>query len=396
METGKPKFKNLLKFALIVLSIIIVNIPSNGQSAEKKEVKYLSGTDNENTVTWDFFCTSGRKSGVWTNIEVPSHWEQQGFGEYDYGRDYRTYGKKHRFADETGMYKHKFTVPENWKGKEIFIVFEGSMTDTEVKINGKLAGPLHQGSFYQFRYNISDKLHEGENLLEVKVDKVSANRSVNAAERYADYWIFGGIFRPVYLEAFPKEFIERVAITAQADGTFLMDVFPKNLKSNKQIEALIFDANGKEVQTCSARVSKTDSLLTLTCKINNPETWTSETPSMYKVIVRLKNGKEVLYETSEKFGFRTIEIRESDGIYVNGTKVKLKGINRHVWWPETGRCINAKIDLLDVQLLRQMNMKAVRCSNYPPDQIFLDYCDSLGIFVLDELAGWQNAYDTEV
>jgi hypothetical protein len=71
-----------------------------------KQVVFLSGIDNEHTVDWDFFCTSGRKSGYWTKIKVPSHWEQQGFGEYDYGRDYRTYGKKFKFSDETGIYKH--------------------------------------------------------------------------------------------------------------------------------------------------------------------------------------------------------------------------------------------------------------------------------------------------
>ena len=132
---------------------VITNYSIDLSAQDRKETLFLSGTDNENTVTWDFFCTSGRKSGVWSTIEVPSHWEQQGFGEYDYGRDYRTYGKKFKFADETGIYKHSFTIPENWKDKDIFIVFDGSMTDTEVKINGELAGPIHQGSFYQFSYN---------------------------------------------------------------------------------------------------------------------------------------------------------------------------------------------------------------------------------------------------
>ena len=211
----------------IIAAGLIIFIGMTSLASVEKEIKYLSGTDNENTVTWDFFCTAGRNSGVWTKIEVPSHWEQQGFGEYDYGRDYRTYGKKFRFSDETGRYKHLFNVPENWKEKEVYIVFDGSMTDTEVKINGQLAGPIHQGAFYQFRYNITDKLVEGENLLEVTVHKVSENRSVNSAERYADYWIFGGIFRPVYLEAFPKEFIERMAVSAEADGNFSVDVFPE-------------------------------------------------------------------------------------------------------------------------------------------------------------------------
>src|SRR3954471_16358969 len=88
--------------------------------AQTKEIKYLSGTDSKNTVAWDFFCTGGRNSGVWTKIQVPSQWEQQGFGAYNYGRDYKTYGKNFRFADEKGIYKYSFNVPALWKGKEIF------------------------------------------------------------------------------------------------------------------------------------------------------------------------------------------------------------------------------------------------------------------------------------
>ncbi len=94
------------------------------------------------------------------------------------------------------------------------------MTDTEVKVNGQLVGPIHQGAFYRFKYNISPFLKpEGANLLEVKVNKVSANQLVNEAERGADFWVFGGIFRPVFLEAFPKEHLQRVAINAKADGS---------------------------------------------------------------------------------------------------------------------------------------------------------------------------------
>jgi len=127
-------------------------------SFAQKQTLFLSGTDNIHTKTWDFFCTSGRKCGEWTKIEVPSHWEQQGFGEYDYGRDYRTYGKKFKFADEKGIYKYAFQVPADWKNRQIFIVFEGSMTDTEVKINGKSAGITHQGAFYRFKYDVTGLL----------------------------------------------------------------------------------------------------------------------------------------------------------------------------------------------------------------------------------------------
>ena len=104
----------------------------------------------------------------------------------------------------------------------------------------------------------------------------------------------------------------------------------------------------------------------------------------------------MLFSGSEKFGFRTIEVRHGDGIYINGTKVKMKGINRHSFWPESGRTLNYEICLKDVQLIREMNMNAVRCSHYPPDTEFLDICDSLGLYVLDEIAGWQRWYDTSV
>ncbi|MCG2614237.1 glycoside hydrolase family 2 [Terrimonas sp. NA20] len=373
------------------LLLILVPVLSEAQI---KEVKYLSGIDNENTVGWDFFCTGGRNSGVWTKIQVPSHWEQQGFGSYNYGRDYKTYGKNFRFADEQGFYKHSFTVPISWKGKRIFIVFEGSMTDTEVKINGKSAGAKHQGAFYRFKYDITDKLIASkQNLLEVTVSKMSSDESVNNAERLADYWVLGGIFRPVLLEAVPVDFIDHIAIDAKADGSFAMNAFLNAAKPGQIVTAEVRDAQDRVVASASAVVK--DTIVKLNTMLKNPLLWTAETPNLYKVIVSLRQGSKQVYKTSEKFGFRTIEIRKQDGIYLNGVKIKMKGVNRHVWWPETGRSVNAKIDLMDVKLIREMNMNAVRCSHYPPDKSFLNICDSLGLYVLDELAGWQKAYSTK-
>lgn len=364
--------------------------------SQEKEIKYLSGTDNMNTASWDFFCTGGRKSGYWTKIEVPAHWEQQGFGAYNYGRDYKTYGRNFRFADEQGFYKHTFRVPASWKGKRILIVFEGSMTDTEVRINKKPAGPKHQGAFYEFKYDITDKINfSGDNELDVKVSKMSADESVNNAERLADYWIFGGIFRPVYLQAVPQEYIDHVSIDARADGGFSMKVFPLNIKNSNTVTAEIVDNNGKVVGTAAAKLSPGDTVVLLKSQVKNPMQWTAETPHRYSVNVVLKNNAATVYKTREKFGFRTIEIRHGDGIYLNGVKIKMKGVNRHVWWPETGRCVNPAIDLADVKLIKEMNMNAVRCSHYPPNKSFLDYCDSLGLYVLDELAGWQQAYATK-
>ncbi|HET7898508.1 MAG TPA: glycoside hydrolase family 2, partial [Flavisolibacter sp.] len=333
----------LLKKKILVL---VFSAWSVAAFSQQKEIQYLSGTDNTHTVSWDFFCTGGRNSGYWTTIPVPSHWEQQGFGSYNYGRDYKTYGKNYRFADEKGLYKYRFTAPAAWRNKKVFLVFEGSMTDTDVKLNGKSAGPVHRGAFYRFKYDVTDQIKFGAgNVLEATVSKMSEDASVNNAERLADYWVLGGIFRPVYLEAVPKEHIDYIAIDAKADGSFALQAFPKGLTSSKTITATIFDAKGKPVGSTSAKASANDSVVNLQTKLSGVLKWTSETPHLYKVVVSLKDGAKAVYQTSEKFGFRTIEVRHGDGIYLNGVQIKMKGANRHVWWPETGRCVNPEIDL---------------------------------------------------
>ncbi|MGC5745658.1 glycoside hydrolase family 2 TIM barrel-domain containing protein [Chryseobacterium sp. NFX27] len=365
--------------------------------AQSKEIQFLSGKDAEQTKEWDFWINGGRKSGSWNKISVPSQWEQQGFGSYNYGRDYVTYGRNFKFNDETGLYKHKFLIPDSWKGRSINIVFEGSMTDTEVKINGKLAGAIHQGAFYEFKYDISDKLNVGkENVLEVKVSKMSADKSVNNAERLADYWVLGGIFRPVYLEAIPKENISLTGIDAKADGTFRSSILLKGIEKVNSLKVELFDSNNILVGESQIKIEKGDTIKQIQFSVKNPKLWTAETPNLYKAKFSLKKNRRNIFQTEEKFGFRTIEIKKGDGIYINGTKIKMKGINRHVWWPETGRAVSKSIDLMDVQLIKEMNMNAVRCSHYPPNKSFLQICDSLGLYVLNELAGWQKKYSTEV
>jgi hypothetical protein len=378
-------------------TFLLVCITSLAANAQQKQIQYLSGTDAKNTVQWDFFCTAGRNSGEWKKIQVPSCWEQQGFGNYNYGRDYKTNGKNARFYDEQGMYKYQFKVPATWKGKNINIVFDGSMTDTEVKINGKSAGAIHKGAFYRFKYDISALLnYDKPNTLEVTVSKMSSDASVNNAERLADYWVFGGIFRPVFLEATPKAFIDYVGIDAKADGKFSIQAWTKGLSQNATIVTTITDANKRIVGSLKVPVEKSAENVIATVQMQNIKTWTSETPNLYNANVVLQDatGKK-LYELNEKFGFRTIEIKYGQGIYINGTQVKFKGVNRHCFWPETARSLSKENELTDVLLLKEMNMNAVRCSHYPPDKYFLQLCDSLGIYVLNELAGWQKAYSTK-
>lgn len=363
--------------------------PSTAQAAETETV-YLSGTDKDHTVIWDFMCTSGRNSGSWKTIAVPSNWETQGFGTYTHGWN--------NAPNEKGLYKYTFTPSAGWRGKNVTLVFEGAMTDTEVKINGVSAGPIHQGGFYRFQYDVTGLLQYGKpNLLEVTVSKDSADVSINRAERLGDYWIFGGIFRPVYLEARPAESIMRTAVNAKADGSFAVDVYLKGLTTADRLTGRIKRLNGAAVgEEFSIPVSVGQSKQTLTTRIANPLLWTAETPNQYQYEIKLMRGRSEIHKTTQRFGFRTIEVRPGDGIYVNGRKIMLKGAPRHSFWPDSGRTTSPAISRDDVLMMKEMNMNAVLTAHYPHDRHFLDYCDSLGLYVLDELAGWQKKYDTAV
>ena len=380
---------------LLVISFIclpaILGLKAWGQDTRTTETIYLSGTDKDHKVDWQFYCTDGARSGQWTTIGVPSCWELEGFGHYNYGHDRPPH-------NEQGIYRTCFTLPQQWNAKRVFIVFEGVMTDAEVRINGQLAGPIHQGAFYRFKYDITALINKQQeedeaNLLEVTVSKESANKSVNEAERRADYWIFGGIFRPVYLEAQPAAFIDHVAIDARHTGEWRADIWT-DAPDSKQLTAdvAILDDLGHVIGKSQRADIQSDSTR-LSLNISSPKAWTSETPDLYTARFTLYEDGRPVHTYDKRFGFRTIELRQHDGFYVNGVKVRFKGVCRHTFWPESGRTISKALAIEDVNLIKEMNMNAVRMSHYPPDQYFLDACDSLGLYVIDELAGWQSAYD---
>lgn len=398
------KKKLLLHFVLLCGMLVLqsVNAQNKNQTFNTTEtgIQYLSGTGSDDTVDWEFFCTDGPNSGKWTTIPVPSCWELQGFGTYQYGMPF--YGKANPpgIANEQGKYKYKFKLPKEWEGRIVRIVFDGVMTDVEAQINGRRCGHLHQGAFYRFKSDVSDRIFFGdkENVLELTVSKESANPSVNLAERRADYWNFGGIFRPVFIEALPAQFIDRTAINADADGSFYADVFLGTaMGNNTKVIAEITDINGKPIgKPIETPIRGSSDNAIIKGKLDNIKNWTPETPNLYDVKFSLMHDNKVLHTVTERFGFRTIEVRPSDGLYVNGQKVMIKGVNRHSFRPETGRTLNKKDNYDDVKLIKEMNMNAVRLSHYPSDPDFLKACDELGLYVMVELAGWHGKYDSNV
>ena len=379
-----------------LLSTLALATTLTAQTLPQTERQYLSGHGCDDTVEWDFFCTDGRNSGRWTKIGVPSCWELQGFGTYQYGISF--YGKAfpEGIAGEKGMYKYEFEVPEEFRGKQVSLVFEASMTDTEVKVNGCKARSKHQGAFYRFSYNVTDLLKYGKkNQLEVTVSKESENASVNLAERRADYWNFGGIFRPVFLEVKPAVNLRHIAIDAQMDGSFRANCYTNISGDGMSIRAQILDGKGKKLADTTVPLKAGSDWTTLQLNVSAPALWTAETPNLYKAqFSLLDKGGKVLHHETETFGFRTIEVRESDGLYVNGVRINVRGVNRHSFRPESGRTLSKAKNIEDVLLMKGMNMNSVRLSHYPADPEFLEACDSLGLYVMDELGGWHGKYDT--
>lgn len=390
---------HIIRRALLALGICsALNMQAQAPHPERI---YLSGTGTDYTRTWEFYCSKGQNSGKWKSIEVPSCWELQGFGEYTYGRYYTIKGAKP--SDETGIYRYRFLTPDCEKNDRIKLFFDGVMTDAEVWVNGKSAGQIHQGAFYRFSYDITSLLKtEGENLLEVKVAKQSANKSVNAAERRADWWLYGGIYRPVWLEVVPAVSMEHFILDARADGSLrasvrttgnaeghMLVVSIRGLKDGKPLRTL----QGKEQVSCPLATSGRET--EFTCKWSDVKVWNTEAPELYVARLELKDRSgNVIQVREERIGFRTIEFFPQDGIYLNGTRLIVKGINRHSFSVDGGRTTSAAMSRQDALLIKEMNMNAVR-SHYPPDEHFLDMCDSLGLVYIDELSGWHGRYDTE-
>jgi hypothetical protein len=363
-------------------------------SAQQTQIQYLSGLDKDNTVLWNFKVSSGRNAGVVTNIPVPSCWEMMGFGTYNYGNNGAVSNA------ETGFYTNTFAVPSAWAGQKIFLVFEGVFTDTSASINGQSVGPTHQGGFYEFKYDVTTNVVVGAstNKLAVTVRRWSTDGSVVQAEEKGDFWDFGGIFRPVYLEAKPSAYIDRVAANPLASGNITNTVYLGGINTNYIVQAFVTDSNNVMLgYIFSNSVSAGASNGVLSASLPTPNAWSSESPTLYSLIVQLVTTNGVLvHSVTNQIGFRTVTFVANQGFFINGKKVVMRGVCHHEEWPTTGRTTSRAEADLDISMMKDMNFNAARMSHYPPNKVFLEECDRLGLYILDELTGWQAAYSTTI
>jgi hypothetical protein len=384
-------------FRRVVLGGTSLFLAAHFAGAQQTQIQYLSGTDKDNTVPWQFSVSSGRLAGIATNIPVPSCWQMQGFGTYSYTQN--TGSGMSSSNAETGFYTNTFAVPSAWAEKEIFLVFEGVLTDTSASINGHSVGPTHQGGYYEFRYNVTPYVVVGANtnVLSVTVRKFSANASVEGAEEgNVDYWIFSGIYRPVYLEAKPSAYIDYVAANPLANGNITVSTYLGGITTDYSVQAFVTDTNNVMLgDVFSNSVSTGMTNVVLSASLPTPNAWSSESPTLYSLNVQLMDTNGiVVHSVTNQIGFRTVTFVPQQGFFINGKKVIMRGICHHEEWPTTGRTSSDAQNSNDVAMMKDMNFNSVRESHYPEDKTFLQECDRQGIYVLEEMDSYQYMIDT--
>jgi hypothetical protein len=266
--------------------------------------------------------------------------------------------------------------------------------------NITITSTLHQGGFYEFSYDVTTNVVVGANtnVLNATVREWSANTSVNSAERQGDYWNFSGIFRPVYLMAKPQANIDRLAVDAQASGLINLNVFLNGITNNCKVVASVTDTNNLQLGSAFTNtVSAGATNVLLSATMPSPQLWSAEFPNLYTLTVQLQDTNNVpIHTVTNLIGFRTITFSNSVGYLVNGKKVLLRGLNRHEFWPTDGRTTSLAESDLDLGMIKDMNFNAIRMSHYPPNKVFLAECDRLGLYIFDELTGWQHSYDSTI
>ena len=285
----------------------------------------------------------------WDLISVPSCWQSLGYEKPGYTNLNYPYPIDVPYVPDDnplGVYERTFMIDKDWKKKETFIVFEGVSSCAFLYINGKYVG-YTQGSHLQAEFDISPYIKQGENTIRVKVLKWCLGSYVEDQ----DFFRFSGIFRDVYLLSREKKHIKDVYIKADDKE---ISVSADNYE--------IYDMEGNKVEN-----------------LDNPILWNAENPYLYTVVVK---GKTEYIPF--KVGMRKISISEDKELLINGTSVLLKGVNHHDTHPDNGWCMTDEEIYKDLSLMKELNMNTVRTSHYPPTPEFLNMCDELGFYVIDE------------
>lgn len=350
----------------------------------------------------DFYKTGYDVSG-WDEIPVPSNWEMLGYGtpiytNYTYPHlnvpPFIMPQKGYTAETEpnpTGSYRRDFNIPSEWKGKRIFIHFDGIYSAAYIWVNGKKVG-YTQGANNDAEFDITKYVKTGNNTLAVQVFRWSDGSYLEDQDMFR----LSGIHRDVYLVATPQTRLRDMYLTSETDAPWdkaVMNISAEIANYSKKstgavLKVTLTDPEGKAVGTAdieTGTISGSGSA-TVTGSINvtDPELWSAETPHLYTVDFELldKNGN-TLEATTQKFGFRKIEIKDNR-VFINGRQVFFKGANRHDIHPQYGKAVPVESMIEDILMFKRFNLNTIRTSHYPNDAKMYALYDYYGLYVMDE------------
>ena len=321
-----------------------------------------------------------------TNLRVPWH----SFDEKSY--------------EFVSIYRRHFRLPAKARGRRVFVDFEGVMTASTVWLNGVLLGE-YKGGFTPFSFEITPHLDfAGENVLAVEVDS-RERADIPPFGNEVDYLTFGGIYREVSLRIVSPTYIENIFAEPRdvLTGHPAVDVHcflasdAKTFPSGATLEAALYDGDRLVAKTSQDVPAANDegippATLHLT-DLGEIQLWNLRSPKLYRVEVRLLSGKEPIDHDARRIGFREARFTPL-GFSLNGTIIKLRGLDRHQTFPWVGQAMPGRVQRRDAIILRKnLRCNIVRTSHYPQSRHFLDACDEIGLLVLEEIPGWQHIGD---
>ncbi|MBS2212649.1 DUF4981 domain-containing protein [Carboxylicivirga mesophila] len=341
----------------------------------------------------NFFQTDYDVSN-WDNIKVPANWELNGYGVPIYINTRYEFAPKNPEPptvptdwNPVGSYKREFLLPDNWSGRQVFIHFGAVKSAMYLWINGQKVG-YSQGSKTPAEFDITPYIKKGNNTVAVEVYRFSDGSYLECQ----DFWRLSGIERDVYLYSTPQVRIRDFFFKCNLDDQFknAMPAVEVELKAHKKttgtytLEANLYDGK-QRVWTSTKNLKVSESTTTsLTGLIKEPKKWSAETPNLYTLLLTLKDkdGK-IIQTTSNKVGFRKVEIKNGQ-LLVNGKAVLFKGVNRHEHDEFEGHVVGVESMLLDIKLMKENNINAVRTCHYPNDPKWYELCDEYGLYIIDE------------
>lgn len=296
----------------------------------------------------------------WDNITVPSCWQLKGYEKPNYTNINYPFPCDPPYVPDinpVGVYERSFQLTDGTL--DTYLVFEGVSSEAEVYINGKYVG-FTEGSRLMAEFNITDFVISGTNTVRVYVRKWCCGSYLEDQDAFR----YNGIFRDIYILSRPHGHIFDLDLKAEGNSIICI--------ADKDFSAELYDG-----ETLLATEISKDCRLSF--NVDNPKLWTAETPNLYTV--KFSAAGETI---TRKIGFRTIEISSDYELLINGTPVKLKGVNHHDTHPEKGWAMSEEDYVGDLKLMKELNINTIRTSHYPPAPKFLDYCDEMGFYVILE------------